>query len=176
MEAIIAVNRKNIIGKDNTIPWNVPEDLQYFRKTTENHIIVMGRKTFESLPKGPLPKRINIVLTSDPEKYKHLETKYQNRQLMFKNTEEFASMWETMKRENPEKKWFIIGGSQIYDYFYPFYKKIHITFIMDDQDGDTKSPFTIETLKQHKLNITYRGLIQTSKSETQFQHIIYEKP
>ena len=49
--------------------------------------------------------------------------------------------------------------------FYPFYKKIHITFIMDDQDGDTKSPFTIETLKEHKLVLTYRGLIQTSTSE-----------
>ena len=61
MEAIIAVNKKNIIGNENTIPWYVPEDLQYFRKTTEQHIVVMGRKTFESFPKGPLPKRIKIV-------------------------------------------------------------------------------------------------------------------
>ena len=155
MEAIIAVNKKNIIGNKNTIPWNVPEDLQYFRKTTEQHIVVMGRKTFESLPKGPLPKRINIVLTKDPEKFKHLETKYQDKQLIFKHSNDFTSTWESIKKKYPNKKWFVIGGSEIYNYFFPYYNKVHITFIMNDDDGDITSPFSIEKLKEYKLYITY---------------------
>ena len=53
MEAIIAVNKKNIIGANNKIPWYVPEDLQYFRQKTQHHIIIMGRKTFESFHPTP---------------------------------------------------------------------------------------------------------------------------
>ena len=175
MEAIIAVNKKNIIGNENTIPWYVPEDLQYFRKTTEQQIVVMGRKTFESLPKGPLPKRINIVLTKEPEKFKHLETKYKDKQLLFKSANDFTLTWENIKNKYPNKKWFVIGGSEIYNYFFPNYNKVHLTFIMNDEDGDTISPFSIERLKEHGLYITHRGLVQESKNNTQFQHIIYEK-
>ena len=73
-ELIVAFNKKGVIGKDNTIPWHVPEDLKYFQKTTKGHIIVMGRKTYESLPNGPLKNRINIVITNNPSQYTETET------------------------------------------------------------------------------------------------------
>mgnify|MGYP003962973509 FL=1 len=71
--AILAMNRKNVIGRNNSIPWYLPEDLNYFRRVTQNQIVIMGRKTYESLPLSPLPKRINVVLTSSPEKYDYLQ-------------------------------------------------------------------------------------------------------
>ena len=59
---IVALNEKNGIGLNNKIPWKCPEDLRWFRYITENNIIVMGRKTWESLPHRPLKNRINIEL------------------------------------------------------------------------------------------------------------------
>ena len=60
---IIALNEKNGIGLNNEIPWKCPEDLRFFRQMTENNVVVMGRKTWESLPHRPLKNRINIVLS-----------------------------------------------------------------------------------------------------------------
>ena len=61
---IAAVAKNNIIGGDNKLLWHIPEDLKHFKDLTSNHTIIMGRKTFESLP-GVLPKRHHIVLTKD---------------------------------------------------------------------------------------------------------------
>ena len=63
-ELIVAFNKKNVIGNNNTIPWYVPEDLLYFKNITKDNIIIMGRKTFDSLPNGPLKNRIHIVITN----------------------------------------------------------------------------------------------------------------
>jgi len=63
-ELIVACTKDGIIGYNNKIPWHIPEDLKYFRNTTLNSIVIMGRKTFESLPNGYLKNRINIVITN----------------------------------------------------------------------------------------------------------------
>lgn len=62
---IVAIDSKNGMGKNNSIPWNIPEDLARFRKLTKEHTIIMGRKTWDSLPRKPLPDRINLVITRD---------------------------------------------------------------------------------------------------------------
>ena len=67
MYLIVAFNKQNVIGFNNTIPWYIPEDLQNFKRLTNNHIIVMGRKTFESFPNGPLKNRIHVVITNQTE-------------------------------------------------------------------------------------------------------------
>ena len=64
---IVAQSKNRVIGNNNTIPWYVPEDLKRFRDLTLHSIVVMGRKTFESLPNGPLKNRINIVITNNPK-------------------------------------------------------------------------------------------------------------
>ncbi len=61
---IAAYDEERGIGKDNTLPWHIPADLAFFKRTTLGHPIVMGRKTYESLPKRPLPGRVNLVVTS----------------------------------------------------------------------------------------------------------------
>ena len=65
ISAIVAVANNNVIGKDNDIPWYLPADLKYFKKTTLGHHIIMGRNCFESIGK-PLPKRTNIILSRNP--------------------------------------------------------------------------------------------------------------
>jgi len=65
ISAIVAKDLNNVIGKDNDIPWYLPNDLKYFKKTTLNHHIAMGRKCFQSIGK-PLPKRTNIIITKNP--------------------------------------------------------------------------------------------------------------
>ena len=173
MEAIIAVNKKNIIGVNNKIPWYVPEDLQYFRQKTQHHIIIMGRKTFESFPKGPLPNRTNIVLTRETEKYSHLEDQYSN--LLFRNIDEISVTIQKLKSEDSKKKVFVIGGTQIYEEFFPEYEKIHITEIHSEEDGDAKNPFTNQKLITNFYSILEKSDVKTSKNNITFQHITYEK-
>jgi dihydrofolate reductase len=66
LTAIVAMTPEHIIGKGGDLPWNLPDDLKFFKEHTSGHPIVMGRKTFDSIGR-PLPKRQNIVLTRDPE-------------------------------------------------------------------------------------------------------------
>ena len=69
MRLIVALNQDNIIGNNNNIPWKVKYDLQRFKQLTNQQIIVMGRKTYESLPIKPLKNRMNIVITNNPDDY-----------------------------------------------------------------------------------------------------------
>lgn len=109
MFLIVAHDQNNIIGYDNDIPWKLSEDLNRFRELTLNNIVIMGRKTFQSISK-PLKNRINIVITREPEKM-----------FSFKNVYfiKIEQLDDTLKQiyslnENKDKKTFVIGGSQIY--------------------------------------------------------------
>ena len=66
-EMVVAVDTNGCIGKANSIPWHLPEDLKHFKELTLNQIVIMGRRTFESLPNGPLKNRLNIVISSQPD-------------------------------------------------------------------------------------------------------------
>jgi dihydrofolate reductase len=131
---ILAVTKNGIIGIDNKIPWYIKADLQRFRELTSNHIVIMGRKTFESLPNGPLKNRINIVITRDTTKISQYENVY------FTNINEIDELIEKIRYQEttPNKKQvFIIGGAQIYNYFLNQTQKIYVTLIDKDIDGDT---------------------------------------
>ena len=132
-ELIVALNKNGIIGINNKIPWHIPEDLLRFKKMTEQHIVVMGRKTFESLPplNRPLKNRINIVLTSTPEKYEY--NKSEN--LLFSNAEKVFELIHTARSAAPEaKKVFIIGGSDIYKLFLNYCSTLHVTHVYLDKE------------------------------------------
>jgi dihydrofolate reductase len=131
-ELIVALNKNGIIGINNKIPWHIPEDLLRFKRMTEYHIVIMGRKTFESLPpiNRPLKNRINIVLTSTPEKYEN----YKSENLLFSNAEKVFQLIHTAAASAaPEvladKKVFIIGGSDIYKLFLNYCSTLHITHV-----------------------------------------------
>ena len=98
MNLIVLFNDKNVIGNDNKIPWYIPEDLKLFQKITKNHIIVMGRKTFESLPNGPLKNRINIVITNQTELYDK-----SNETLIYTNFSNSFEIFNKLQKKHTKK-------------------------------------------------------------------------
>lgn len=127
--SLIAWMSKNrTIWKNNNLPWNYPEDLQYFRKTTNWHPVVMWLSTYYSIWK-PLPNRRNIVLS--------------RQELEIEGIEIFHSIPElikTLKSQNDDKEIFIIWWASIYNQFLDFADKIYLTEIKKDYDWDTFFP------------------------------------
>lgn len=131
MEKIIiaAVAENGVIGKDGEIPWHIPEDLQHFKEKTTGHTVVMGRKTFESLPDSfkPLPDRQNIVLTRSDFSPKNESVNLAN---------SLDEAWEEAENE----KVFIIGGAGVYRQTLEEADKMILTEIHEEYEGDTYFP------------------------------------
>ncbi|WP_137664085.1 dihydrofolate reductase [Enterococcus hulanensis] len=126
--AIWAQDKNGLIGKNNRLPWHLPNDLRFFKETTINHTLVMGRKTFEGMGGRPLPNRQTIVLTRDKD--------YQAENVMVMH-----SLDEVLAYDQANKgKTFIAGGSAIYTEFMPYCEKIYRTFIEDCFEGDAYFP------------------------------------
>ena len=139
MELIVAFAKNNIIGNNDKIPWHIPEDLIRFRHMTQNNVIVMGRKTFESFPNGPLKDRIHIVLTRTPTSPTTTTTTYPN--VFFVNTENLREAIEPYK---DSKKIFVIGGREIYDLLIDYCDIIHITLVDLEPEGDVVFSYTLD--------------------------------
>ena len=144
MEAIVAIDCKNGIGKNGVMPWNIKEDLMFFKTMTSNNVVIMGKNTFFSLssPPKPLTRRLNIVLTSEPEKYSQRYKKHKN--LIFTNNENIyidilnsrEKIIECFDFIRRDFKIFIIGGETLYTKYAPLCNSIWITHIHDDYDCD----------------------------------------
>lgn len=117
---IVAMGKGGAIGREGTLPWRLSEDLRHFKDLTMGHPVIMGRKTWESLPKRPLPGRRNIVVSRNPE-YKA------------EGAEVFTSVEEAIEscREIP----FIIGGEQIYNAVLPYATRLYLTNVYVTVDG-----------------------------------------
>lgn len=115
---IVAIARNRAIGIDNRLLYRLPDDLKRFKALTTGHTIIMGRKTFESFPKGALPHRRNIVLT-------------RNRAAAFTGAESFNSLEEALAHCTEEEEIFIIGGESVYKEALPLASKLYITEIDD---------------------------------------------
>tara|TARA_R110001592_G_scaffold104103_5_gene293060 strand:- start:15296 stop:15763 length:468 start_codon:yes stop_codon:yes gene_type:complete len=126
---IAAKSKNNVIGSNGSIPWNIPKDLKYFKELTEGNTVIMGRKTYESLPKDkkPLPNRINIVITRDIN-------------FTANGCMVVGSLEEAILKIDNRKNTFIIGGGEIYKQAINFVDKIYITEINDEYEGDTYFP------------------------------------
>ena len=118
---IACMSRNRVIGSAGKIPWRCPEDMAIFKSFTLGHTIVMGRRTWESLPKKPLPDRRNIVITS--QTIPDIETK--------------PFSW---LKESHTEDIFVIGGEQLYQATWPFADYIFLTTIKKDFAGDTFFP------------------------------------
>jgi dihydrofolate reductase len=123
------VAENGVIGKDGQIPWHIPEDLQHFKEKTTGHTVVMGRKTFKSLPDSftPLPDRQNIVLTRS-------DFSPDDESVTVANSLDEA--WEKADNE----KVFIIGGAGVYRQTMDIADKMVLTKIHEAYDGDTYFP------------------------------------
>lgn len=122
---IVAVDRNNGIGVNNTLPWRLPEDLAFFKKTTSGHAIIMGRKTFDSIGR-PLPNRRNIVVTRNPG-WQHA------------GVERAASLHEAAALAGAGEV-FVIGGAQIYREALPLAQRLIVTEIDADFECDAFFP------------------------------------
>ena len=168
MHLIVAFNQKNVIGKNNKIPWYIPDDLKRFKQLTNNHIIVMGRKTFESLPNKPLPNRIHVVVTSQPEKYNSTEN------IIFTNIDTSLQNIKNLTFKN-NMEVFIIGGSSIYQYFFQHCNQFHITNVFNDCEGDTLFPYKLDVFtNKNNFENTYCSDIFSYKN-TEFQFYDYKR-
>ena len=124
---IVAVSDDWGIGLNNDLLWNLPEDLKRFRKLTIGNTIVMGKRTWFSLPKRPLPGRINMVITDDPnETFEGAVTAY--------------SIEDALKKCGSDGEIFIIGGGSIYRQFMPIADKLYITHVHKRTQADVYFP------------------------------------
>lgn len=135
---IVAVEPDNGIGNNNSIPWHSKEDLQFFKETTSNSVVIMGRKTFESLGGKILPNRVNIVVSNtmkNNEKY-----------IVVKTLKEALSL-ELYKVLKKEVKVFIIGGERLYkealEKYSELCNKVYITYIKTSYECDTFFPMEL---------------------------------
>lgn len=129
LSIIVAKASNDVIGGDNKLLWHISDDLKRFKSITSGHKIIMGRKTFESLPKV-LPNRHHIVITRD-----------KNFKIDSPSVEVINDMNTIInKYENSSEEIFIIGGGEIYNSLLPNTKKLYLTRVYKNFDGDTKFP------------------------------------
>jgi dihydrofolate reductase len=115
-----------VIGRDGKLPWRLRDDMKFFKETTTGHPVVMGRKTFESLPK-PLPDRQNIVLTRDPG-------------WSAEGAEVIHALHELPALRLMDSKVYVIGGAQIYELFLPHCDDMLVSWVWENHEGDTRFP------------------------------------
>jgi dihydrofolate reductase len=127
LKAIAAMSLNRAIGMGNKIPWHLPEDFRWFKKMTTGHVLVMGRKTFESIGKA-LPDRTTIVLTRSPQPIPGVQT---------------ISELSQIAQGSPAlrgREIFICGGAQIYQQALPFCSDLYLTLVKRTVEGDTFFP------------------------------------
>jgi dihydrofolate reductase len=126
---IYARAANGVIGKDGTMPWHLPEDLAHFKQLTHGHPVIMGRKTWDSLPPKfrPLPGRANIVITRQPDWQAEGATRA-------------GSLEEALRQAGPVPEIWVIGGAQIYAQAEPLASRAEVTEIARDFEGDAYAP------------------------------------
>ena len=146
MEAILAIDSKNGLAKDGTIPWKSKKDMNFFYNKTKNNVVIMGKNTYFSLPaeNRPLKHRLNIVLTNDPIKIINdvNNTTYDNVVFtndfkiyneILENREKYHCMCPALSRHF---KIYIIGGKQVYDKYIPLCDAVWVTYMKCDYSCD----------------------------------------
>lgn len=157
MDLIVAVDNQWGIGKNNDLLISIPEDMKFFRSTTMDSTIVMGRKTLESFPNGnPLKNRENIVLSKND---------------IDKNVIVFHSIDDLLNYTKNKEKVFVIGGGSIYKQLLPYCNKAYVTKIYKNFDATIHFPNLDELDEWQVVNIgemkEWNGI--------QFQFVVYEK-
>lgn len=128
MNIIVCVDENNNIGSDNSLLFNLKKDMEFFKLKTLNNVVIMGRKTFQSLPNSkPLPNRVNIVMT----KLTHIPGCI--------CVKDLSALFATLEQFN-DKDIFVIGGQQIYNLLLPYSNIAYVTRVFACKDGDTIFP------------------------------------
>jgi len=128
LSIIVAIAENNAIGKNNDLIWYISDDLKRFKRLTSGHTVLMGRKTFDSLPNGALPNRTNVVITRDTS------LKPDNC-IVLHSVEEALEKYSDVKEEV-----FILGGGSIYKKMLPYAQKLYLTKVHESFDADVFFP------------------------------------
>jgi dihydrofolate reductase len=123
---VVAVAENGVIGRDNALPWRLPNDLKFFKRTTLGHPILMGRATFESIGR-PLPGRSNLVLSHNPA-------------LQIEGCTVVHSLEAAIAASTDAQELMVIGGAQVYAQILPRADRIYLTRVHADVSGDSYFP------------------------------------
>ena len=128
---IAAMTQNRVIGKDNDLPWHLPDDMKFFQNTTKGHVVIMGRKNYDSLPPKfrPLPNRTNVILTRQ-------SGFSADGCLVVSSLEEALELARTQNEEEV----FVIGGGQVYQEAIAQSDRLYLTEIQTELKGDTHFP------------------------------------
>ena len=160
LSIVVAKAKNNIIGKNNELVWHLPEDLKHFKELTTGHTIIMGRKTYESLGK-PLPNRKHIIFSQNPDFKVHEE-----------NVQVVHSLLEIQDLIEGKEEAFVIGGAMIYNFLMPYVKKMYVTEIKQEFDGDAFFP--IIDSEEWKETSRTTG-IKNEENNLDYDFVTYEK-
>jgi len=160
LSIIVAKAKNNIIGKDNKIIWHLPEDLKHFKNITTGHTIIMGRKTFESLGRV-LPNRKHIIFSNNPSFNVNEE-----------NVKVVHSLLEIQDLIEGKEEAFVIGGAMIYNFLMPYVKKMYVTEIDKEFEGDTFFPKIDDNM--WKETSREKG-IKDDKNNLDYYFVTYER-
>lgn len=133
--AIVAMDEQRLIGKNGALPWHLPEDLKRFRELTSGHIVVMGRKTWESLPPKvrPLPGRLNVVISRNPGQLSLPDG-------VLSAASPQLALEVACAAAKPGQKVWVIGGAEIYRATLPMCDEVHLTVVRGEHSGDAWLP------------------------------------
>jgi len=160
---IAALTKNRVIGKNNDLPWKLPDDMKFFMETTKGHHVILGRKNYDSIPPRfkPLPNRTNIVVTR--QKNFHAPGC-----IVVDSVEKGLKI----AKENNEREAFIIGGAEIYKLGLPYADRLYLTEIDADIDGDTYFPKIDETKWRESSRIHHS---KDDRHAYSFDFVIYDK-
>lgn len=160
LSIIVAVAKNNVIGKDNKLIWHLPEDLKRFKNLTIGHNIIMGRKTFESLGRI-LPNRKHIILCNDMEM-----------NIGSKNVEILEDISMLKEYIESDEENFVIGGATIYKLLIRYAKKLYLTSINEDFEGDVYFP----KIKEDEWRIIDREKgLKNEENPFDYEYITFER-
>ncbi len=133
MDVIVAVSRNGVIGREGKLPWRLPSDMAHFKKLTIGQVVIMGHKTYKSIPEKfrPLPDRTNIVLSRTLAEPPHPEV------ILAQSLDEALERYSS----EPTKKVFVIGGTEVYKEALPRAKRLFLTQIEAKVEGDAFFPY-----------------------------------
>ena len=153
---IAAIGKKNELGKDNKLIWDIPGDLKFFKKITINHVIVMGRKTFESIGRA-LPNRYNIVISKQLDDTMGVEV-----------VDGFDEILDRF--EQTDEDVYIIGGASLYNFFLPYAQKLYLTEIEDSRPADVYFPtFNKEEYDREDIDEP------VEENGVRYRHVLYRR-
>ena len=160
LSIIVAIAQNGAIGKDNDLLWHLSGDLKRFKQLTTGHPVVMGRKTWDSLPKRPLPKRQNIVMTNNPDFEADGATVVHS----------VNDLFNVLKDCDDEV--FVMGGAAIYKALLPFCRRLYITRVYRDYEADVYFP----TIDMSEFTLVSLGEpMQDEESGLDFAYEEYER-